>query len=367
MEGFKEDPSKLCKQENPQAFYGQNIGLIGFSSKGESHKKNNLPGQDANYIKVVNPNHNTVVASIADGVGSSSLSHYGSSIATKVATDYLARIFHTTDIRSMKDKEIAKHIREAMRRAREAVKKEAEDQEVFEYAYQSTLTTAIYDGDKLYFGHIGDDGIVALNKKGQLELVTLRHKGDEASSVYPLQAREDMYQVGRVDDVDGFVMATDGVLDAFVKSEHQGNRVYWPFIEPALKGNPGQERKTPQDFCRFSQDMLNVMNSKKIRDSITDDITFVACMNTERIKHNPYRFDAAKWKEMDDKYAKEVYEALYGKNNNSTSRSPKPQISASQVGAATKKVNPEDKAKASGILGRAKDKFNSFMKGGKND
>lgn len=355
MEGFKEDKSKLCQQEWPQAFKSDKIGLLGFSSRGESHKEKNLPGQDANCIKVVNSNHNTVIASIADGVGSAALSHYGSSIATKTATDYLARIFHTSDIRNMADQEIGDHIREAMRKACEEVKKEAELKQQLEYSYQSTLTIAIYDGDNLYFGHIGDDGIVALTKKGELQLITERHKGEEASSVYPLQAGENKYQVRKLTDVDGFVMATDGVLDAFVKNEYEGNRVYYPFIEPALKGNPGTIRKTQEDFVTSAQDWLEYMNSPTIRKQITDDITFVACVNPERILQNPYKFDDIKWKKDDQTYTSKRNAALYGHNQTqSKNTSSKQQIPISQVGKVTTDVGAEDKSKISRIFDRVK-------------
>lgn len=312
MEKFIGDTSKLCIQERVIGSKTDKIGVFGFSSRGKSHKEKGLPGQDANSIKIVNYNHNTLIAAIADGVGSAALSHYGSSIATNTATDYLARIFHTSDIRNMEDRQIGDHIREAMRRACKNVRQEAESNQQFEYSYQSTLTIAIYDGDNLYFGHIGDDGIVALTKQGVLELVTKRHKGAECNSVYPLQNGEKYWQVAKVMDVDGFVMATDGVLDAFVKDEYEKNRVYYPLIEPAFKGNPGTIRRTYQDFLDAGQDQLDYMKSDKFRERVTDDITFITCVNPERILQNPYEFDEKAWKHDDQFYQNKRKKGLYG-------------------------------------------------------
>ena len=68
MEGFKENPSKLCQQGFTNFFYRRPIGVYGFSEIGKNHKKRNSPGQDANCIDVANKNnHSTIIASIADG------------------------------------------------------------------------------------------------------------------------------------------------------------------------------------------------------------------------------------------------------------------------------------------------------------
>ena len=348
MEEFKGDTSKLCTQEHVQYLKTNTIGAFGFSSRGESHKEKNAPGQDANSIKIVNHNYNTIIASIADGVGSAELSHYGSSIATKTATDYLAKIFHTSDIRNMADRQIGDHIREAMRRASEEVRKEAESEKQLEYSYQSTLTIAIYDGNNLYFGHIGDDGIVALTKKGELQMITKRHKGEECTSVYPLQAGEKKWQVGKVMDVDGFVMATDGVLDVFVANEHEGNRVYYPFIEPALKGNPGIIRKKQEDFLASGQEWLDYMNSSRFREQVTDDITFIACVNPERILQNPYKFDKVTWEKDTQASQRKKNKALYGKDG-------KQESPVDKIGEATLNVHQPDKSRMQQILGIVRD------------
>ena len=303
--------SKLCTQEEIKCGHFGNIGLFGFSSVGQNHKKNGTPGQDANYIKVVNNNHNVVIASIADGVGSCVLSHYGSSIATKTATDYLANIFHYIDIKKIDDKSIGELIRGAMRKALEEVEKEANLHQQLPYSYQSTLTTAIYDGDSLYFGHIGDDGIIALTKNGLLQMVTQRHKGDEASSLFPLQSGEKHWQVSKVSEpVDGIIMVTDGVLDAFVTNEVIGNLVYYPFFESAFKNNYSQNGS-----YALGQHYLNRMNQSDFRQLVTDDLTFVSIVNPERIKSNPYKFDSVGYNKTIQRHRAQVKQALYGKSS----------------------------------------------------
>lgn len=112
--------------------------------------------------------------------------------------------------------------------------------------------------------------------------------------------------------VDGFVMATDGVLDVLVKDEYEKNRIYYPLIEPALKGNTGTIRRTYQNFLDAGQDYLDFMKSPYFHEKVTDDITFITCVNPERILQNPYKFDEKAWKYDDQFYQIKRKKGLYG-------------------------------------------------------
>lgn len=218
MSEWYENPELLCPQERISVNTCPNFSMFGFSSRGQSHIGNNTPGQDANYTMLVNKSHPTIIASIADGLGSSALSHYGSSIAAKAATEYLAKVFDKIDISTLADnpRQIGNYIRLAMRKAYEEVNNEANKNEILLYTYQSTLTTAIYDGNNLYFGHIGDDGIVVLTQDGKLNLVTTRHGNAKTRQVDTLQSGADHWQIGKVTGtIDGIIMATDRRLRFF--------------------------------------------------------------------------------------------------------------------------------------------------------
>ena len=277
--------SKLLKSERLIYKKVDDFGFWGVSLTGKKHKEAGKPCQDANYVRLVNAaNHPTIIAAIADGVGSCTLSHYGSSIAVHTVIDYLTQVFNKLDISETPDKDIGEYIRTAMQYALDAVNEEAKLSNQLPYSYQSTLTTALYDGKELYFGHVGDDGIVVLTNSGKLSLITSRIKGEEASSVFPLQAGRDCWEVGKcAEPVDGFMMATDGVLDTVVMSKADNNRVYYPFMQPAFTET--------NDILGTGNLYINqLFNTPELRDRITDDITVVFAIN-DRIKNNPYTFD----------------------------------------------------------------------------
>lgn len=305
MSELQFDESKLLKPNLLYYLSKGELSYFGLSLTGENHLKSGTVCQDANYINMINNNHPTVIAAIADGVGSCSLSHYGSSIAVKTATDYLTSIFSQLDISKTEDKIIGEYIRMAMQKALDAVEEEATKNQRLLYSYQSTLTIAIYDGKNLYFGHVGDDGIVALTSAGNLVMITSRMKGETDTSVFPLQSKKENWQVGKcTEPVDGFMMATDGVLDAVVRRK-ENNRIYYPFMEQGFKGT---------DLLQTGKLYGSSMKSQNFRQQVTDDITVVFVRN-QKIKNNPYRFNVDKWNAESKYYEEQQQKVVYSENN----------------------------------------------------
>lgn len=160
--------------ELEKPFFGikGDVTYWGFSQRGNSHIKKNVPCQDRCRVDFSEGRYSLLIAAIADGVGSCALSHYGADIATKAAVSYLkTKISQYTDD-TMEDKWIGDSLREAMQYALDSVAKAAEEMKQLEYSFQSTLTIAIYDeaGLNLYVGHAGDDGLVALNNEGKIAM-----------------------------------------------------------------------------------------------------------------------------------------------------------------------------------------------------
>lgn len=298
--------------ELEKPFFGikGDVTYWGFSQRGNSHIKKNVPCQDRCRVDFSEGRYSLLIAAIADGVGSCALSHYGADIATKAAVSYLkTKISQYTDD-TMEDKWIGDSLREAMQYALDSVAKAAEEMKQLEYSFQSTLTIAIYDeaGLNLYVGHAGDDGLVALNNEGKIAMVTSRLKGEEISSVYPLQAGPAYWQVLKASNVNAFIMATDGVLDSFVRPENEDNRIYYPLIQPALEvsqSDIGVVERTMKFYYNF-------MEGEDYRVSVTDDLTIVVVRNQPLInKNNVPKFSVVEWGLKSKEYRDKVQKALY--------------------------------------------------------
>ncbi len=296
----------------PAYDYKNNISIFAFSQQGQSHLGNMQPCQDRCAFRIVGKS--LILAAVADGVGSCALSDYGADEAVQSSLNFLEiqlePLVKQPDF-LLDSKMMGKMLRETMQYAYENVEKKADQLQQLVYSLQSTLTIAVYDGKTLYFAHAGDDGIVALDKNGRYAMVTSRHKAAEASSVFPLQSKP-TWQFGKVDNTVAFIMATDGVLDAFVRPESENNRVYYPFVEPIFNSTISNIEET-KSVC---EDWFEYMAGDTYRSIVTDDLTLIGVVNQSDIKTavSPV-FDAQEWNRKTKEYEARRMAALYPPKN----------------------------------------------------
>lgn len=319
------DPLPPTQTGRADSYSNGMISVIGLSLQGASHVKKNIPCQDyCNYLYI--DELNLLVAAVADGVGSCALSHWGSYTAVESALSFLknALLAPGEDGRPRgmtSSQEGARMMREAFSAALNAVEDKAAEMQRMPYSFQSTLTVAIYDGKAILYGHAGDDGIVAQQTDGTYAMTTSRMKGDEAASVCPLQIGPEKWQVGITirEDVSGFIMATDGVLDSFVDNAAHQNRVYYPFMESVLYPLCA-DGENPQENARQSLEKLRkTLLSDEYRCKVTDDITLLAVTNNMLMNNSTHPvFDQKKWDEDTAAYTRRLNEKLYGKSRQSS-------------------------------------------------
>ena len=285
------------------------------SQQGRRHIEKDVPCQDFSASKRIDVERfgcEIVIAAVADGVGSCEFSQFGSETAVQ---GFMECIEHNicNKLADLSDDNILKLIKHAFHYALSQVAKEAEARELPFIEFDSTLTGIVYDGHTLWYGHIGDDGAVVLYSDGEYEMITKRHKGEEIHSVFPLR-EENLWQFGKSSkEVASCVLMTDGVLDYCVDAENMRNRVYFPFLEPALT----VAALTDEDAEKQRLDWDEYFAGKgdypeNIRDTITDDISFVAVQNPDLVKNMaPVEFDFDQWDADTARRRKELDDALY--------------------------------------------------------
>ncbi len=291
----------------PAYFYDDGIWGYGFSQQGQSHVERGVYCQDRFGLRRLKE-YNVTIAAVADGVGSCQLSDLGADLAIKSSLDYLeCKIKDNRCI--IPDNIKLELLREALKEAYYSVEKLAEEKNILLYTFQSTLTIALYDGNVLYYGHAGDDGIVALFSDGSYRMITKRHKGEEASSVYPLQSIE-TWEIGKELNVVALAICTDGVLDGFVMNENENNRIYFPFISKDILS----EVTCENDVQKLESMRYDYMKSDNYRAKVTDDLTYILIVNVTAVEEmeSVPEFDVETWRADSLRYEEEKKRILYG-------------------------------------------------------
>lgn len=286
------------------------------SLQGASHLRVDppVPCQDYSDIRYLEE-EKLLIAAIADGVGSCKLSHWGAYTAVQTVLDSVELRLRglsngnqiVLDAKNDELKNALKTIMvEGFDDALSAVENCADNanppQTVF--SLQSTLTLAIYDGRTLFHGHVGDDGIVVQSENGQVVLATKRLKGEEASSVYPLQSGKSHWAFGLSVGVTAFVMATDGVLDAFVMNHNDyfavnyNNGIFYSFMEDAVYK---MAENTPDAAKRALKQYYDYLMSDGYRSKVTDDLTMVCVVSTNGIQIGKHpEFNIQIWRTIEE-------------------------------------------------------------------
>ncbi len=182
-----------------------NYIVCGHSSIGRSHEDKGIKCQDSCCYR---NDDNIVIAAVADGVSSSKHSDIASKNAVNFVVDFLFKHIDKNDSVDKILEIIKQGFDEALFRIKQIANGVLND-------YDTTLTVAVLIDDNLYYGQIGDSGIVALLEDGKFERVTEAQNGEGVGKdrpVYPLAAVSKWCFNKYDHKVKALFLATDGVL-----------------------------------------------------------------------------------------------------------------------------------------------------------
>lgn len=180
----------------------------GFSIQGKSHKSRGVVCQDAS--KAVQLNGGWYLGVVADGVGSAANADIGSKTAVNSLYEYckenISRNMSVSKLREM----LEDGYEYAFKQIELCAGKTGNSIE----SYDTTLSSILYDGEKVIYGHAGDGGILVRLYNGIIQPITQRQKGADGSSVIPLRGGNRTWKFGICETKAASVLlATDGMLD----------------------------------------------------------------------------------------------------------------------------------------------------------
>ena len=264
------------------------------TQRGESHIQADTPCQDfsaARSVHLPQAGCSCLLDAIADGVGSCLYSDAGARIAVTRALELLEARLPILD--KIDSETVLPELRSAFHAALDAIDEYSRTERKPLLELDCTLTVAVFLEDgRLFYGHIGDDGLVVMYEDGASEMLTTRHKGQEPNSVYPLPT-ESMWEFGEAPKpVASIALMTDGVLDTAVGGRAHGNRVYLPMIKTALAFPMLDEEKEKQ----LQEHWFNHLTDPAFREKVVDDITLIVAQRAEAVAGLPeINFDHAEW------------------------------------------------------------------------
>ena len=261
--------------------------------------------QDASDVVVLK--NGWVVAAIADGLGSAKKSEIGSTTAVKTVLSFVSENhpdkWHEESLMSL--------LRTAYHKALKTIRTLSEENHDELCDYDTTLTTVIYNGINVVYGHVGDGGIIALSSYGDYSVLTKAQKGEAFNETYPLRAGPEnwVFSVAR-EDVCSLIMMTDGIFDVAThwllsKTEQP---IYVHFVRPFMDINI-LKVSTSADFENAQIEITEFFKSTYNK-QITDDKTIVGIINTDvKPQTKPDEFYAEPdWKTLSKEHHDKLYE-----------------------------------------------------------
>jgi len=253
-----------------------------FTEPSNYHQIHNIPNQDHSFVMQKGA---LWAVAVADGVGSQRNGGLGARVAAEVSVRRLMKaVFREFGHMSEEEKKSA--LRKALEQADEDVqtigkliRKDDRKPELAQFfdsdGCDTTLMLVLYDEERgeLFFANAGDSGLLVQTMDGKYEAPCIR--GEDAEGyLYPLRDRSH-WQFGKIANVCGAVLMTDGIYDKVVPLMRSREAVPIDLkLAEALLNHYEDGTISNEEYY------LGVNDALRRTPLLDDDRTFVTMINT---------------------------------------------------------------------------------------
>ncbi len=240
---------------------------LGASVIGSSHRRGQLPCQDAHEVRQLA--QDVVILAVADGLGSAAWADQGAQTAVAAA---LTRLETTLADQYPTELECwAQLLPPAFAAARTALEGLPQAPATLLRDYATTLIVALVTPNGLSIGQLGDGAVVVQSADGQLQTLSRPQRGEFANETLPLTAPDALAAVcytNWAEPIQALAAFTDGLQQLCLET---GTYLpYAPFFQPLF----GQ-LQAPLDRIEAEQALTDFLQSERISKRADDDKTLV--------------------------------------------------------------------------------------------
>ena len=253
--------------------------VTGASVIGTSHRRSGLPCQDSSDYRVVD---GVLIAAVADGAGSASMSDIGSALAAETSVRVVERLlgeYHDHSPHPIHETCLNRVITSAVEEARREIHEEAGRREVEVRQLATTLLLAVHTPSILAAAQIGDGAMVVSDGPGAYETFIVPQRGEYANQTSFLTSSDAMTKLDvRVERVDGdaarLAMFTDGIQNLVLRASDDSPHA--PFFDPVFNWMRAQPASDDTD-----RKLAAFLESPRVTGRADDDLTLLLATRAE--------------------------------------------------------------------------------------
>lgn len=247
--------------------------VSGASVIGTSHNRSGFPCQDSSNYRIAGE---VLIAAVADGAGSATMSDVGSELAAEASVrtaEQLLQDLHDHTPHSLHETCLKRVVVGAVEEARRELHVESQRREVDVRQLATTLLLAVHTRDFVAAAQIGDGAMVMSDRPGPYTTFITPQRGEYANQTNFLTSTDAMSKLDvRVERVNGsssrLAMFTDGLQNLVLRTADDSPHA--PFFNPVFNWIATQPVSDDTD-----RKLAAFLESPRVTNRADDDLTLL--------------------------------------------------------------------------------------------